>query len=173
MCCRQANRACTDDRNLIWEFFNVSRTYVNGMPRLRTVPFREKPLQSADGDCLIDFSAAAGGFARMSTDSTADAGKRIRLARETIGFFKSSFCYQADVSAGIGMCRASHHAGKVCVQPILVDFFCSEPIQHLLSNVIPVEDNKAKASRSPPPMFVYLDSVKSAPVAPATFTGFD
>ena len=50
----------------------------------------EKTLESADGNGTVDLTAAAGSFARMRADSSANAGQRIGIARDAIGFFETS-----------------------------------------------------------------------------------
>ena len=66
----------------------------------------------------------------MRAHASADAGQRIRIARQAIGFLESSLGNQADIASGIGVRRASHHAGKVRVQPIPVDLLVFESLQH-------------------------------------------
>jgi hypothetical protein len=66
----------------------------------------------------------------MSTDPSADARQRIRIASETVSFFKPTLCNQTNITPCVRMRRAGHHAWKVRVQPIRIDFFLAEPMQH-------------------------------------------
>src|ERR1035437_9123227 len=66
----------------------------------------------------------------MRADSPADARQGIRLARQAIGLFEPPLGNQANVASGIGMGRAGHHAGKVCMQPIPVDLLVFKSLQH-------------------------------------------
>src|SRR4029077_14606113 len=83
-----------------------------------------------NGNGPVDFTAAARGFARMRAHSPANAGQRIRLARESVGLFESALGNQANVASGVGVGRAGHHAGEVCVQPIPIDLLVFESFQH-------------------------------------------
>ncbi len=128
---RESHRAAADNRDFVRELFlPASFIDVDGMLRLRAILLGEKTLQRADGNGPIDLAAAAGSFARMRADPPADAGQRIRVARQPVCFFKAALGNQAHVASGVGVCRAGHHAGKVGVQPIPVDFFVFESLQH-------------------------------------------
>ncbi len=128
---RQSHRPAADHRNLVGKFFLPAPFIdVDGMLRLGPVLLGEKSLQRADGNGPVDFAAAAGGFAGMRADASADAGQRIGLARQSIGLFEAALGNQADVASGVGMRRTGHHAGKVGVQPIPVDLLVFESLQH-------------------------------------------
>jgi hypothetical protein len=66
----------------------------------------------------------------MRTHPPADAGQRIGVARNTIGFFEAALSDQADVASGIGVRWARHHAGEVRVEPIPIDLFVFVSLQH-------------------------------------------
>src|SRR5579871_2993404 len=116
MGCRKTNRTSSNHCDLERDFLlAASFIDVDRSLRFGAVLLGEKSLQGADRDRLIDFATTAGGLARMRTNSSADAGQRIWIARQPVGFFKTSFGNQADVATGIRVGRACHHAGKVCV----------------------------------------------------------
>src|ERR1700719_3227969 len=66
----------------------------------------------------------------MRANAPANARQWIRIARQTIGLFESSLRDQTDVASGIGMRRTRHHAGKIRVQPIRVNFLVFESLEH-------------------------------------------
>ena len=128
---RESNRAAAHHRNFVRKFvLPASFVDVDRTLRLRPVLLGQKALQRANRNRPVDFAAAASRLARMRTDSSANAGQRIRIARQAISLFKSSLGNQADVASGIGMRRTRHHAGEVCVQPIRVDLLVFESLQH-------------------------------------------
>jgi hypothetical protein len=65
----------------------------------------------------------------MSTDPAADARQWIRIAGKLVGFLKSAFRNERDITSSVGVRRTSHHAGKIGVQPIPIDFFVFVPFQ--------------------------------------------
>ena len=88
---REPDRAATDDRHFERKFLLPSAFIdIDGMLRLRSKLLGEKTLQRPDGNGSVDLSAAAGSFAGVRTDSSADAGQRIGIARDAIGFFESA-----------------------------------------------------------------------------------
>jgi hypothetical protein len=66
----------------------------------------------------------------MRANSAADARQRVRIARQSVRFFKSPLCDQANISSGIRMRRTGHHAGEIGVQPIRVNLLVFESLQH-------------------------------------------
>ena len=66
----------------------------------------------------------------MRADASANAGQGIGIARQSIGFFEPSFRNQPDVASGVGVRRASHHAGKVGVAANPHRPFVFESLQH-------------------------------------------
>ena len=58
-------------------------------------------------------AAPAGGFAGMGANAAADAGQRVGTARVLVGFLETAFGNEADVTPGVGVRRAGHHAGEV------------------------------------------------------------
>src|ERR1700693_2379334 len=119
---RQSHGTAADDRDLVGELLlPAAFVLVEGTLRLGPVLLGQKSFQRSDRNGAIDFAAAAGGLAGMCADSSANAGQRVRLARQAVGLFEPSFCNQADVASGVSMRWAGHHAGKVCVQPIRID----------------------------------------------------
>ena len=128
---RESDRPAADDRNFERKLLlPASFIYVNGMLRLRPVLLGKKTLQSADRNGPVNFSAPAGGLARMRAHSSADAGQRIGLPRDPISFFEAALSDQADVAPGVGVRRAGHHAGEVGVQPVPVDLLVFVALQH-------------------------------------------
>ena len=108
---RESNRASAHDSNLIRKFvLAASFVDVDRTLRFRPVLLGQEAFQCADRNRPVDFAAAASRLAGMRTDSPANAGQRIRVARKAIGLFKASFGNQADVASGIGMRRTRHHA---------------------------------------------------------------
>src|ERR1700686_91460 len=128
---RQSHGTTADDRDPVEKFLlPASFIHVDGTLRLGPVLLGQETFQSANRDGPVDFTTAAGGLARMRADSSANAGQRVGLARQAVGLFEPSFCDQADVTSGVGVRRAGHHAGKVSVQPIRIDLLVFESLQH-------------------------------------------
>src|SRR5579872_4610854 len=122
----------------------------------------------------------------MRAHPPTDAGEGIRLARQSIGLFKPPFGDQPHISSRIGMCWARHHAGEICVQPITVDFFVFESLQHCGSRSLtalerlPIflkqkqrDGSDAQATAPAVHHCSYFVRVKSALPPPATVTGLD
>ena len=123
---RKSNGATADDCDFIGKLFLAAAFVdIDGALRLGAILLGEKAFQCPDGDWTVDFAAAAGRLARMRAHSSADAGQWIRIARQTVGFFKASFRNQAHIAPSVGVRRAGHHAGKVRVQPIPINLFVS------------------------------------------------
>ena len=66
----------------------------------------------------------------MGANPSANARQGIGLPRQTIGFLESSFRNEPDVASSVGMCRTSHHAGEIRMQPIPIDPLVSESFEH-------------------------------------------
>src|SRR5450631_4613769 len=65
----------------------------------------------------------------MSTNPAADARQRVGIAGKLVSFLKASLRNERYITPRVGVRRTSHHAGKVGVQPIPVDFFVFVPFQ--------------------------------------------
>src|SRR5690242_9567509 len=100
------------------------------MSGFRAISLGEKTLERPDGDGLVDFAAAAGRFAGVSADAAADARHGVGVARVTVRFFKAPLGNQRDVAPGVGPRRARHHARKVAVKPVAVDFLIPKSHSH-------------------------------------------
>src|SRR5579875_732374 len=103
------------------------------MTRLGTVAFRQESLQRANGNRTVDLPAPACGFTGVRADTPADAGHRIGIAGEAVGFFEAPFRDQRYVPPSVGVRRTSHHAGEVGVQPLPINLFLSEAQLHSCS----------------------------------------
>jgi hypothetical protein len=144
--------------------------HIDGVPRLRAVSLGEEALERTDRDRLIDLSAAAGRLAGMSADAPADAGQADWARARAVGLFKLALCNELNIAAGVGVRGTGHHAGEVGVQPIPVNLLVDEAF----AAWGPSLGRKGRAARGR--LFrprIYLLSVKSAAVSPATFTGLD
>jgi hypothetical protein len=64
----------------------------------------------------------------MRTHAAADARQRVGIAGKLVCFLKSPFGYERYVTARVGVGGASHHARKVGIQPILVNFLVFEAL---------------------------------------------
>ena len=128
---RESHRAAAHDRYFERKLLlPASFIDVDGMLRLGPKLLGEKTLESADGNGPVDLTAAARGLAGMRAHSSADAGQRIGVARDAIGFFEAALGNQADIASGVGVRRAGHHAGEVRVQPVPVDLLVFVSLQH-------------------------------------------
>src|SRR5208337_1503093 len=90
----------------------------------RPVTFRDKALESTDGDGRIELTSAAGRFTRMAAYPAADGSERIRTASVPVGFLVSAFRDQRHIAAGLRVNRTGLHAGEVRFQPVQVNEFC-------------------------------------------------
>src|SRR5215469_207896 len=142
------------------------------MLRFRSVLLREESLQSSNRDRLVDLAAAAGCFARVCAHSSANAGEGIRVAGEPVGFFESSFTNQTDVASGIGMGWARHHAREVCVQPIRINRFVFESLQHSCQTAVRLNFLRKACIRGPRKYFSQACSFRlDARPEPVTSSG--
>ena len=189
MCGRESHWTAAHHSDFEWKFvLPASFVDVDWVLRLWSILLGQKALQGANGNGPVDFAAAAGRLARMRAHASADAGQRIRIARQPIGLFETSLGNQADVASGVGVGRAGHHAGKVRVQPIRVDFLVFVSFQHCgtatsgscARRSFGLEGNSqpgsgAQQARSPLVNYFsrYFVRVKSALPPPATVTGLD
>src|ERR1700752_4448346 len=104
---RKPNRTSAHHRTFVGKFFlGAPFIDVDGTLRLGAVLLGKKALQRPDGDGTVDLATAERGLAGMPTHSPADAGKGIRIASESIGFFEATFGNQADVAPSVGVSRA-------------------------------------------------------------------
>ena len=127
----KSHRAATDYSYLKRKsFLSSSFIDIDGMFRLGSKLLGEKTLESTNGNGTVNLAAAAGGLARMRAHSSADAGQRIGIARDSISFLEAPLGDQADIAASVGVCRTSHHAGKVGIQPIPIHFFVFVAFEH-------------------------------------------
>ena len=75
------------------------------------VSFADEPLQRANGDRLIDGSAAAGGLAGRAADAAADGRQGVRPAGDQVGPLVVAVGDSADVAARVGV----HGAGELAL----------------------------------------------------------
>src|SRR5438309_6645408 len=131
MRCRQSHRATAHNRNFEGKLrLLASPVHVDWMFGLRAIALGEKPLQPANGDGFVDFSATTGSLARVCANASTDGSQRIRLAREAIGLLEVPFTNQFYIPSGIGMSGTSHHAREVGVQPVPIHSLVFESLQH-------------------------------------------
>src|ERR1019366_1315148 len=125
-----SHRAAADHGDFEGQFaLTPSRIYIDRILGFRAVPLGQKTLERADCNRAIDISTATGSFTGMRTNPAADARQRVRIAGKPVSFLKSPFRNERHVPARVGMGWASHHAGKVGVQPVPVHFLVLEPLQ--------------------------------------------
>src|SRR5579884_3702304 len=122
------------------------------MFRLGPVALGQKTFQRANGNWLIQLAAPARRFTWVRANPAADAGQRIGIAREAVGFFEAAFADQRDIAARIRMRRARHHAGEIGVQPISVHPLLFESLQHF----VPANDRDWKGWRAGSPALLLL-----------------
>jgi hypothetical protein len=75
---RTSSNYCHPEREFL---LAASFIDVDGALRFGTVLLGEESLQRANRNRLVNLAAATGSFARMRTDSSANAGQGIRIAR--------------------------------------------------------------------------------------------
>ncbi len=127
---REPHRSAADHGDLEWQLLDPFRAGRQRVLGFRPVALGKEPLQRAYGDGLVDLAAPARGLARVRADAAADAGHGVGIAGIPVRLLEASFGDQADVTPGIGVRRARHHAGKIRVQPVAIDFFVDVPVLH-------------------------------------------
>src|SRR5208283_1703315 len=100
------------------------------MFRLRSKLLGKKALESANGNWPVNLTPTACGFARMRANSPADAGQRVGIAGDAVGFFEAAIGNQSNIASSVGVCRTGHHAREVGIQPVPVDLFIFVSLQH-------------------------------------------
>jgi hypothetical protein len=79
---------------------------------------------------MIDLTAAAGCFTRVSADAAADAGQGVGIAGKSVSLFKTAFGDQRHIPSCIRVSRTRRHTGEIGVEPIPVDQFAAESFLH-------------------------------------------
>ena len=126
----KAHRATAHDGHAVWQFLSRAPPWFAGVARLRPIALGQKPLESANRDGLVDGPAPASRLAGVRANPAADAGHRVRIARIAICFFKLPLRDERDVTACVGLRRASHHARKIRVQPVAIDLLVTKTREH-------------------------------------------
>ena len=127
----KSDRPASHDRDFEGQFLlGAPDVNVYGVLGFGAVTLGEKTFQSSNGNRTVNLTPAARGLARMRANTAANRGQWIGIAGELIGLLKAAFGNQSHITPGIGVGRTGHHARKVCVEPVAIDFLGLEALEH-------------------------------------------